>query len=85
MWLVQEEPRDTAYNVRERGQGRPSKVLLGLELLYSVSVRPLEGSEQKGEMTVLDTNNIILTVMMKICRRRRALKGHQIGYCKNPR
>ena len=69
VWLVQEEPRNTAYNVRERGQGRPSKVLLGLELLYSVSVRPLEGSEQKGEMTVSNTNNIILTVMMKIYQR----------------
>lgn len=62
---MQEEPRDTAYNVRESGQGRPSKVLLGLELLHSVSVRPLEGSEQKG----LDTNSIILTAMMTICQR----------------
>lgn len=66
---MQEEPRDTAYNVRESGQGRPSKVLLGLELLHSVNVRPLEGSEQKGGMTGLDTNSIILTAMMTICQR----------------
>lgn len=67
--LLQEEPRDTAYNVRESGQGRPSKVLLDLELLHSVSVRPLEGSEQKGGMIGLDTNSIILTAMMTICQR----------------